>query len=116
MLVYGKYILQSERLEVQAITGVVIGGDGFRIAVDHHRLIAIFTQRERRMAAAVIKLNPLPDTVRTTAQDDDLLFLRRRRLVFLLVSRVEIRSVAFEFRSARVHAFIDRRDPVLLAH
>ena len=40
-------VLQRERLEVEAIAGVVIGGYGLGIAVDHDRFDAHFLQSER---------------------------------------------------------------------
>ena len=67
---------ERERLEVQAVAGVVIGRDGLRIAVDHDRFDAEFLQRERRVAAAVIELDSLADAVGAAAQDHD--FLARR--------------------------------------
>src|SRR5205814_8825212 len=56
-----EHILISQRLEVEAIAGVVVGGDGLRIAVDHDGFVAIFTQRESGVASAVIKFDSLPD-------------------------------------------------------
>src|ERR1051325_1846396 len=67
------------------------------------------------MAAAVVELNSLPDAVRTAAENDDFLFRRGRSFVFVLVGRVEIRRVAFEFGGAGVHALVHRLQAVLLA-
>ena len=39
-------VFERERLEVEAVAGVVVGGDGLRIAVDHDRFDAHFLQRE----------------------------------------------------------------------
>ena len=64
---------ERERLEVETVAGVVIGGDGLRIAVDHDRLDAEFLQREGGVAAAVIELDALADAVGAAAQDHDLL-------------------------------------------
>ena len=77
---------ERERLEVEAVAGVVIGRDGLRIAVDHDRLIAELLQREGSVAAAVIELDSLPDAVRAAAQDHDFLAVGGRRL------RLPIRS------------------------
>ncbi len=35
-----QHFLDAERLEVEAVGGVVVGGDGLGVAVDHHRLAA----------------------------------------------------------------------------
>ena len=115
VLADGKHVFQGQRLEVEAIAGVVVGRDRLRIAVDHDGLVTIVAQRKRRVAAAVVKLNSLPDAVGPAAQNDDFLLLGRRGLVFFFVGRVQIRRVAFEFRGAGVHALVDRRDAVLLA-
>ena len=81
-----QHFFERERLEVEAVAGVVVGRDGLRIAVDHDRLDAELLQRERRVAAAVIELDSLPDAVRAAAQNHDLLAIRRAR------PRLRIRS------------------------
>ena len=67
------HFFERERLEVEAVAGVVVGRDRLGIAVDHDRLDAELLQRERRVAAAVVELDALPDAVRTAAEDHDLL-------------------------------------------
>ena len=59
-----EHVLERQRLEVQAVGGVVVGRHGLRIAVDHDRLVAVLAQRHRRVHAAVVELDPLPDPVR----------------------------------------------------
>ena len=115
VLANGEHVFQGQRLEVEAITGVVIGRDRFRIAVDHDGLVTIVAQRKRRVAATVVKLDSLPDAIRPAAQNDHFLLVGRRGLVFFFVGRVKIRRIAFEFGGAGVHAFVNRRDAVLLA-
>ena len=68
---------QRERLEVEAVTGVVIGRDRFGVAVHHDRLEAEFLERERCVATAIIELDSLPDSIGTAAEDQDLLAVRR---------------------------------------
>ena len=115
MLVNGKHIFEGQRLEVQAVAGVVIGRDRLRIAVDHDGFVAVFAQRERGMAAAVIKLNSLPNTVGPAAQNHDFFFGGRRGFVFLFVGRIEVRGIAFELGSAGVHALVHRLHAEFLA-
>ena len=74
-----EHVLQRERLEVEAIAGVVIGGHGLGIAVDHDRLDAHFLERETGVAAAVIELDSLPYAIGPAAQNHDLLARRRGR-------------------------------------
>ena len=59
-----QYILEGERLEVEAIGGVVVGRDGLRIAIDHDGLVAGVAQGERGVHARVVELDPLTDSVR----------------------------------------------------
>ena len=108
-------IFESQRLEVEAVAGVVVGRDGLRIAVDHDRLVAVVAQRERGVAAAVIEFNSLPDAIGPAAENDDFLLVGRRGLVFLFVGRVKVRREAFELGGAGVDAFVDRHHAVLLA-
>ena len=65
-----EHVLEGQRLEVEAIDGVVVGRDGLRVAVDHHRLEPVVAQRERGVHAAVVELDALPDAVRAAAEDD----------------------------------------------
>ena len=70
-LVDVQHVLERERLEVEAVAGVVVGGDGLGIRVDHDGLEAQFAQREAGMDAAVVELNALPDAVGAAAEDHD---------------------------------------------
>jgi hypothetical protein len=67
-----QHILQRHRLEVEAVAGVVVGGDGLRIAVDHDGLVAVLAQRQRGMHAAVVELDALADAVGPATQHHDL--------------------------------------------
>ena len=66
------HVLERERLEVELVRGVVVGGDGLGVGVDHHDLVAALAQGERRVAAAPVELDALPDAVGPAAQDHDL--------------------------------------------
>src|SRR5690606_116577 len=68
-----QHVFQCYRLKVQTVGNVVVSGYSFRVAVDHDGFITIFTHCQRCMYAAVVKLDTLADTVRTTAQNHDLL-------------------------------------------
>ena len=67
-----QHILGGQRLEIEPVRGVVVGRDGFGIAVDHDRFVASFGEREAGVDTAIIELDPLPDPVRPAAQDHDL--------------------------------------------
>ena len=108
-------VFQGQRLEVQAVAGVVVGGDGLGIAVDHDRFDAHFLQRERRVAAAVIELDALSDAVGAAAQYDHFLAVRGAGFAGALVIGIEVRREAFELGGAGVHAAEDRGHAQLLA-
>ena len=115
VLADGEDVFDGERFEVEAVAGVVVGGNRLGIAVDHDGFVAVFAQREAGVAAAVIEFNSLPDAVGPAAEDDDFLLVGGRGFVFFFVGRIKIRRVAFEFGGAGVHALVDGIDAVLLA-
>ena len=45
-----EHVLERQRLEVQAVGGVVVGGDRLGVAVDHHRVAAATRARSSRRA------------------------------------------------------------------
>ena len=102
LLDHVQHVLERERLEIQPVGRVVVGGDGFRVAVDHDRFHAPLAQREGGVDAAVVELDALADPVRSRAEDDDLAAVGGRRLVFLFVGRIEVRRVRDELGGARV--------------
>ena len=67
-------------------------------------------KRERRVTAAVVELDSLPDAVRPRAEDHDLSPVGRVRFALFFVGRIQIRRERFELRAARIDAFVDRRD------
>src|SRR5690606_40190421 len=68
-----EHVFRGERLEIEAVGGVVVGGDRLRVAVDHDRLVAGVGKREGGVTAAVVELDALADAVGPAAEDDDLL-------------------------------------------
>ena len=108
-------LFERERLEVQAIAGVVIRRDGLRIAVHHDRFMIELGQRVGGVAAAVIELDALPDAVRAAAEDHDFLAIARVGFVFRFVARIKIGREAFKFRRAGIHAIEHRGDAEFLA-
>ena len=103
------HVFERQRLEIQPVGRVVVGRHGFGIAVDHHRFEPGVAQRKRRVTAAVVELQPLPDPVGPAPENDDLALARRVRLVALFVRAVHVRRKRFELRRARVDALVGRR-------
>ena len=110
-----QHVLQRQRLEVQPVAGVVVGGDGLGVAVDHDGLEPVLAQCERRMHAAVVEFDALPDAVRPAAQHDDLLAVGRLGLALFLVRGVHVRGVGREFRRAGIDPLVDRADSMGMA-
>ena len=103
---HGEDVLDRERLEVEPGRRVVVGRDGLRVAVHHHRLEAHLGQGERGVHTAVVELDPLPDAVRPRPDHDDGGGSRRRRLVLRLPGSVEVRGGGGELGSAGVHRLV----------
>ena len=97
-LVYMQDVLESQRFEEELVAGVVVGGDGLRVGVDHEGLEAVFLEGEGGVHAAIVELNALTDAVGATAEDHDLLLGRGCDLVIpTVIGRVVIRGVGLEF-------------------
>ena len=103
-------VLEGQRLEVQPVGGVVVGGDGLGVAVDHHRLVAGVLQRHDRVHAGVVELDALPDPVGARAEDQHRRLLPRLHLVLLVVGGVVVRRAGGELGGAGVDGLVDRPD------
>jgi len=57
------HVFERERLEVEAVRSVVVGGNRLRVAVDHDGLDARLLEREGRVHARVVELDALADAV-----------------------------------------------------
>ena len=108
------HVLGSERLKVQPVRRVEIGGNSFGVVIDDDDFVAEFFQRPDAMYGGIIELDTLPDADRPRTDDDDALFRafrnERRRLVvrILVVGRIEIRCFRRKFRRAGIDHLIDR--------
>ena len=109
-----EHLLGGERLEVEAVRGVVVGRDRLRVAIDHHRLVAQPPERLDGVDAAVVELDPLPDPVRARAEDDHPRACRvGKRLVLLAPGGVVVVRGSLDLARARVDASV-RGDEALL--
>ncbi|MCY1224182.1 hypothetical protein D9M72_363280 [compost metagenome] len=108
-------VLEGQRLEVEACGDVVVGGDGFRVAVDHDGLVAGLAECHGGVHAGVVEFDALADAVGPGAQDDDGRLGVQRNLVLLVVGRVVVRRVRGEFGGTGIHGLVDRPDAQGLA-
>ena len=115
-LVNVQHVFKRERLKVELVAGVVVGGDRFRVRVDHEGLEAVLLEGKGRMHAAIVKLDALADAVRTAAQNHDLLAVAGLHLVVAaVVGRVVVWRVSLELRGAGIHEAEARHQAELLA-
>ena len=77
-----QYVFYRQRLEIETVGSVVVGGNRLRIAIDHNRFKVRLGQRQGGMNTAVVELDSLSDPVRAAAKDDDFVARRRSRLAF----------------------------------
>src|SRR5699024_2836840 len=104
-------VLERQRFEVEAVGGVVVGGDGLRVAVDHHRLVAVL-QPQGGVHAGVVELDALADAVRPGADDQDGGALTRADLGLGIVAGVVVGRACREFGGAGVHGLVHRAQPI----
>ena len=105
-----QHVLERQRLEIQAIRGVVIGRDGLGVTVDHDGLVTILTHRQGRMNTAIIELNALANSVWPAAQDHDLVIVGWVGLALFVVARIHVRGRRIELGGTGVDPLVDRTD------
>ena len=101
--------LGVQRVKVQAVAGVKVGGDRLGVIVDKDGLAAVLLQRPDRVDRAIVKLNALTDADGAGAENKDLLLVgvaalgnERLRFVVLVVGGVEIRRLGGKFCGAGI--------------
>ena len=108
-------VLEGQRFEVKPVGGVVVGGHRLGVAVDHHRLEPDLAQRGRRVHAAVVELDTLPDAIRSRTEDEHLRLVGLRRHLGLggrveFVAAVVIGRLGLELGRAGVDGLEHRVD------
>jgi hypothetical protein len=86
LIVNVEHVLEGERLEIKFVARVVIGRNRFRIRVHHDRFKPELAERERRMHAAVIKLDSLADPIWPATQDHDFALAALAPLILVAIS------------------------------
>src|ERR1700676_1704407 len=85
MLIDIQYVLESQRLEIEFVAGVIIGRNRFRIRINHDGFEAFFFQGKRGVHATVVELDSLTDSIRAAAQDHYLPAVAHGGFVFVSV-------------------------------
>jgi hypothetical protein len=108
-LAHVEHALEGDRLQVEPVRGVVVGGDGLRIRVQQHGLVAEPAEGLGGAGAGVVELDPLADPVGAGAEDHDRAAARRPDKVALLVREVEVGRPRLELGRAGVDGEPARR-------
>src|SRR5215208_884017 len=105
-----EHVFCGERLEVETCGGVVVGGDGLRVGVDHDRVVAALCKSVTGVDAGVVELDALADTVGAAAEDDDGGVLLAPDFVLLLIGGVVVGRARRELTGAGIDGLVGRRD------
>src|SRR5829696_6285060 len=105
-----EHVFCGERLEVQACRGVVVGGDGLRVGVDHDRIVAALRESVTGVDAGVVELDALADAVGAAAEDDDGGVLLAPDFVLLFIGGVVVGRARRELTGAGIYGLVGRRD------
>jgi hypothetical protein len=111
----GQHIFERERFEIEAVGGVVVRRNRFRITIHHDGFETVFAKRVGGVATAVIEFNSLPDTIRAAAENHNFWALLHVGFVFVFVSGIHVRRERFKFSGAGIHAFENGSDAVARA-
>ena len=104
------HVLHGQRLEVELVAGVVVGGDRLRVAVDHDHLVPRLAQGEAGVDTAVVEFNSLADPVGTAAEDHDrlLALMAAHRFAGVPPGGVVVGGLRLELSGAGVDRAEDR--------
>ena len=97
LLIDLEYVFEGEGFEEEFVRGVVIGGNGFGVGVDHDGLVTGLAQGEGCVYATVIKFNALTNPIGATAEDHDLLAIAVLDFVFGSVGGIVVGRVGGKF-------------------
>ncbi len=109
-LVDVEHVFEREGLKVELVAGVVVGGDGLGVGVDHDGLEAEFAQSEAGMDAAVVELDALADAVRAATEDDDFFAVVVGDFALGAVGAVVVGREGLELGGAGVHEAVGGGD------
>ena len=96
-------ILGGEGFKVEFVRGVVVGGNGLGVGVDHDGFKTILAQGEAGVDAAVIEFNALTNAIGAPAEDEDLRFLGGAGFIVIrIVGGVVVGGVCLKLGRASV--------------
>ncbi len=101
-----QHVLVGQRLEVEPVGGVVVGGDGLGVVVDDDHVVAELFERPDAVDGGIVELDALADADGAGAEHDDDRLARageRAGLALRVEGGVEVGRLRVEFRAAGVH-------------
>ena len=110
-----EHVLQGEGFEIQAVAGVVVGGHGLRVAIDHDGLVTVLAHGQGGVHAAVVKFNALADAVGAATEHHDFLALAGFGLALIFIGGVHVGGIGGKFGRAGVHPLVNRTHPLCMA-
>ena len=109
------HAFRSQRVKVQAVAGVKVGGDGFGVVVDDNSLAAVLLQGPNTMDRAVVELDALTDADGAGTKDQNLLLFafggflaldKGGSLVVLVVGGVEVGGAGGKLGGAGINHLV----------
>ena len=106
-------ILRCKGFKIEAVGGVEVGGNGFRVVIDQHHFVAGFLQRPYAVNRGIVKLNALTDADGAGAENNDALFAGSVfgneffGFVFFIEGAVKVGGLCGKFPGAGIHHFIN---------
>ena len=104
-------ILGSERLKVESVGGVVVGGNGFGIVIHYNDIVSHLFEGVDAVDGGVVEFYALSYSYGTRAEYENDGLARtgeRARFAFAFEGRIEIRRLRVKFRAAGVDHFEGR--------
>ena len=99
-----------QRLKVQPVSGVIVGGNGLRVIVDDDHLVAQLLQRPDAVDGGVVELDALADADGAGAEDHDNGFSAAGEgpgLAEFVKGGIEIGGLGVELGAAGIHHLVD---------
>ena len=108
-------ILNCKRLEIQLIRCSIISRNCLRVIIYNNSLVAHLVNCSYRVNRGIIELHALSNSDRTRTKNNNLLIVRNYGLVFILISRIEIRHIAVKLAGTGIDHLVNRLNVILLA-
>ena len=95
-------IFQGKGFEIKSVGDIVVGGNRFRIGIDHNGFKTGFPKGKGCVYTTIIKFNALPDPIGTAPQDHDLFSIRGFHFILIPIRGIIIRGVSLKLRGTGI--------------